>query len=445
MSQPLTFPAGFLWGTATAAHQVEGNNFNNQWWAFEQQPGAIWHGDRSGLACDWWRHAEQDFDRMAQLHQNSHRLSVEWSRIEPTPGHFDAQALDRYRAMLGGLRERGIIPLVTLHHFTNPLWFEEKGGWENRESVARFQRFVERTVQALGDLCQRWVTINEPMVYVAQGWFKGIWPPGKSDFRTAMQVTRHLLFAHGEAYHTIHRLQPRAQVGYAKHVRLFQGLRPGNRLDRYAAGLKRWLFEHVWVVATDDGRLRPPLGLNTCHASLIDTFDFMGINYYTVDRTRFVPNPFTLFGQEQFTPGGELSDAGRDGPFAEFRPDGLYQICQEVRQFHKPVIITENGLPDQDDDQRPRWLLAHLHQLHRAIQSGVDVQGYFHWTLVDNFEWAEGWGLRFGLFRLDPKTQERTPRPSAGLYREIAQGNSITPALVERYAPSLLPQIFPKQ
>ncbi len=424
---------------------MEGNNFNNQWWAFEQQPGAIWHGDRSGLACDWWRHAEQDFDRMAQLHQNSHRLSVEWSRIEPTPGHFDAQALDRYRAMLGGLRERGIIPLVTLHHFTNPLWFEEKGGWENRESVARFQRFVERTVQALGDLCQRWVTINEPMVYVAQGWFKGIWPPGKSDFRTAMQVTRHLLFAHGEAYHTIHRLQPRAQVGYAKHVRLFQGLRPGNRLDRYAAGLKRWLFEHVWVVATDDGRLRPPLGLNTCHASLIDTFDFMGINYYTVDRTRFVPNPFTLFGQEQFTPGGELSDAGRDGPFAEFRPDGLYQICQEVRQFHKPVIITENGLPDQDDDQRPRWLLAHLHQLHRAIQSGVDVQGYFHWTLVDNFEWAEGWGLRFGLFRLDPKTQERTPRPSAGLYREIAQGNSITPALVERYAPSLLPQIFPKQ
>ncbi len=443
MTQSLTFPAGFRWGTATAAHQVEGNNFNNQWWAFEQQPGAIWHGARSGLACDWWRHAEQDFDRMVQLHQNSHRMSVEWSRIEPTPGHFDTRALDRYREMLGGLRDRGIAPLVTLHHFTNPLWFEEQGGWEAPESVSRFQHFVERTVQALGDLCQEWVTINEPMVYVAQGWFNGIWPPGKSDFLAAMKVTRHLLFAHAAAYHTIHRLQSDAQVGYAKHVRLFQGLRPGHRLDRYAAGLKRWLFEHVWVAATADGKLRPPLGLNTCHAPLIDTFDFMGINYYTKDRTRFVPNPLTLFGQEQFTPGGELSDAGRDGPFAEFRPDGIYQICQEVRQFHKPVIITENGVPDRDDDQRPRWILAHLHQLHRAIQSGVDVQGYFHWTLVDNFEWAEGWGLRFGLFELDPETQERTPRPSAGLYGEIAQANGISPALVERYAPTLLPQIFP--
>lgn len=433
----LSFPDSFLWGTASAAHQVEGNNYNNQWWAFEQRPGAIWHGDRSGLACDWWRNAEADFDRMQALNQNAHRLSVEWSRIEPTPGHFDSQAIDRYRQMLAGLRSRGIEPMITLHHFTDPLWFTAQGGWESPQSIDRFRRYVDHTVAALGDLCRLWATINEPLVYIAQGWFLGNWPPQKVNFLRAMQVTRHMLFAHAAAYHAIHQRSPDASVGYAKHVRLFTGMHPRIRLDRYAAGLKRYLFEHLWVAATADGRVRPPAGANGCHGPLVDTFDFLGINYYTRDLVAFTPNPANLFGREVYAPDAELSDPGRDGPFSQYDPDGLYQVCREVSRFtSKPIYITENGLPDRDDDQRPRWLLAHLYQLHRAIQAGCDVRGYFHWTLVDNFEWAEGWGLRFGLYALDPTTQERTARPSAHLYGSIAQANGLAPSLMQKVLPS---------
>ena len=435
----LTFPKGFLWGTASASHQVEGDNRNNQWWEFEQRPGVIWRGDRSGLACDWWHntdgHRDGDFDRMADLHQNAHRLSIEWSRIEPEPGRFDPAAIDRYRAMLGGLRDRGIRPLVTLHHFSDPIWFVKMGGWESSDSPFLFRRYVDYAIMGLRDLCDFWFTINEPMVFAAQGWARGIFPPGKQNILAAVKVVKHQLLAHGLAYQIIHERQPDAQVGYAKHVRLFNGQRDGNQLDRYAAGLKRWIFEHVWVMATWDGRIRPPVGWGQPFGPLERSMDFLGLNYYTVDQTRFSLNPANLFGTESFRPNSELSDSGRDGPFAEYRPDGLYQVCQEVRQFNLPVYITENGMPDQDDDQRPRWLLAHLHQLHQAIQSGVDVRGYFHWTLVDNFEWAEGWGLRFGLFELDPITQVRTARPSAQLYGEIAGQNGLTPAMFARFAP----------
>jgi beta-glucosidase len=431
----LTFPPGFLWGTATASHQVEGNNTNNQWWSFEQKPGAIWYGDRSSAACNWWCNAEGDFDRMASMGLNSHRLSVEWSRIEPDPGQFDHKTLDRYREILASLRSRGIAPMVTLHHFTEPLWFTRIGGWENGASVAFFRRFVEQTVKALRDLCDFWATINEPNVYMAQGWFLAVWPPQKSDFLKAMSVMRNMLNAHAEAYHTIHEIQPDAKVGYAHHVRLFRGLNPHSRLDRYAAGLKRWLFEHIWVAATKDGRLRPPLAPLQKNHRLANTYDYIGINYYTRDRVRFTPNPLKLFGEELYEPEGELSDAGRHGAFSQFQPDGLYQVCHEVNRFDPgvPIYITENGVPDREDRLRPRWLLAHLHQLQRAIQEGCNVKGYYHWTLVDNFEWAEGWGLRFGLYALDPKTQERTPRLSAELYREIVQHNGITRQMMEKY------------
>ncbi len=441
--QKLQFPAGFLWGTATSSHQVEGDNTNNQWWRFEQRPGAIWRGDRSGLACDWWRNAEVDFDLMQGLGLSAHRLSVEWSRIEPAPGRFDHAAIDRYREMLDGLRRRGIEPMVTLHHFTNPLWLEEAGGWENPAVVARFQHFVRYTVSALRDLCSMWVTINEPLVYVAQGWLRGIWPPEKVSPRGVQRVFRHMLQAHGVAYQTIHACAPGAQVGYAMPVRVFQPSNPARWLDRKAAGLKRYLAEHVWFMAAVDGKIRFPLGFDDYNHPLANSADFVGINFYTRDLVRFHPDPRRLFGEEHYHPAGEFSDSGWRGIYSEYAPQALNQIVREVGAFGKPIYITENGLPDHDDDQRPRWLLGHLHQLHRAIQGGCDVRGYYHWTFTDNFEWSEGWGLRFGLVELDPQTQARRPRPSAYLYSEIARANAIAPSLAAQYAPELLPVLFP--
>ncbi len=366
---------------------------------------------------------------MQALGLNTHRLSLEWSRIEPRPGEFDHAAIDRYRTMIGGLRDRGLRPMVCCHHFTDPHWFYAQGGWENAQSPARFQHYVRYVTQALGDLCDWWLTFNEPLIGLAQGWFRGIWPPQKRDAIAALRVFRHLLKAHAAAYHAIHTVQPHAEVSYAKAIGLFHGLRPGNLLDRYAAGLKRYLFEHVWFMATVDGRLRPPLGAGESDPQLVDSFDFTAINYYSHNLVRFTPNPFKLFGTELFSPQGEYSDYGQHGPYSEYWPQGLYQICQEVSAFGKPIYVTENGLPDKDDDQRPHWLLGHLQALHRAIEDGCDVRGYFHWTLVDNFEWTEGWGLRFGLIELDPATQARRPRPSAALYSRIARENAITPEM----------------
>jgi beta-glucosidase len=194
------FPRGFLWGTATAAHQVEGNNTNNQWWLWEQ---AGHTQGTSGLADDWWGGRwKEDFDRAAEAGQNAHRLSVEWSRIQPTPDTWDEDALDRYRTMLRGLRERGMTPMVTLHHFTDPLWFYEGGGWEREESVAQFEKFVRKTVEALKEYCTLWCTLNEPNGYALNGYINNgvaTFPPGKNNIKLAFQVAANMIRAHAAA------------------------------------------------------------------------------------------------------------------------------------------------------------------------------------------------------------------------------------------------------
>ncbi|MGD8625628.1 MAG: family 1 glycosylhydrolase, partial [Anaerolineae bacterium] len=278
------FPRGFLWGTATAAHQVEGNNRNNDWWAFEQRPGAIWHGDRSGLACDWWRNAEVDFDLMAQMGHNSHRLSVEWSRIEPEEGVFDPQAMARYRTMLSGLRARGIEPMVTLFHFSSPRWLAGQGGWRNRAVVDLFRRFVRHTVEGLGDLVRLWCTINEPNVYAALGHLLGEHAPGQRSLPAYFAVLKHQLMAHAAAYRTIHALDGRAQVGLVKNVLIFEPLHS----DPASAGIARLLdygFNELTLKAVEDGRLGFPLQMRpTRHGPLVDSLDFVGVNYYTRER-----------------------------------------------------------------------------------------------------------------------------------------------------------------
>lgn len=442
MTQALHFPTNFVWGAAVSSHQVEGNNTNNQWWEFEQQPGAIWHGDKSELACDWWRSAERDFDLMQQFGVRALRLSVEWSRIEPQPGEFDHRALDRYREMLSALHARGIAPTVCFHHFTNPLWLQARGAWEQGECAERFASYVRVACGALHDLCDTWLTINEPIVYVQQSYNIGIWPPRKRNMVLAMAVYRNLLFGHAAAYHTIHEIQPDARVGNATATRAFRGERPGNALDRWAAGFYRYMSDGLWLGALADGHLRPPLGVGGYHAQIKNTFDFIGVNYYSRDLVRFTPNPLKLFGERKFPANVDLSDSGRGGPYSWYAPDGLYDSLLAMAKLGKPIYVTENGLPDKDDDQRPRWLLGHLHAVQRAIVAGADVRGYYHWTFADNFEWSEGWGLRFGLVEVDPTTQERRPRPSAYLYRSLAEANAISPDLVRQYAPELLPTLF---
>jgi beta-glucosidase len=433
-----------LWGTASAAHQVEGHNTNNDWWAFERQPGAIWHGDRSGLGCDWWRNAERDFDLMADMGHNTHRLSVEWSRIEPREGVFDAMAMARYREMLTGLCQRGIEPMVTLHHFSTPLWLARQGGWRNPDVVGHFRRFVYRVVEELGDLVTLWCTINEPNVFAFTGYVLGEHAPGKKSLALYFRVLGNLLQAHGAAYRLIHSLDGNAQVGLVKNMQIFEPLDPGRRVSVRMANLFDYLFNGITLHAVDDGRLRFPLSLGfVTRGPLIDSLDFLGVNYYQRQRVSLNRVGGGKLPLLRPTPGAELSDFGRNGTYGEVYPTGIYRALKRAASFGKPIYVTENGLPDDDDDQRPRFLITHLAHMQRAIAEGVDVRGYYHWAFTDNFEWAEGWGLRFGLVALDETTQARTPRPSARLYSDIIRANAITRQMVEAFAPEVLADIFP--
>lgn len=423
---PRHFPPGFLWGAATSAHQVEGQNSNNQWWDWEQQPGRIWHGDRSGDACGWWRDPEPDFDRAAALGQNAHRLSIEWSRVEPREGVFDITALDRYRAMLVSLRRRGIRPMVTLHHFTNPRWLEAQGGWLHPAAPERFARFAGHAVAALADLCDLWCTINEPLVYVTQSYMLGIWPPGQSDITSAIRVMSALLRGHVAASQAIRRVDPALRVGIVHQLRLFDPATPDAR-DLGVAVVWDYLFNTILLHALRTGRVMPPFGDGRVWPGLRESCDFFGLNYYTRERVAFdARQPGLMFGR-RYTPADvPQSEAGFEGKtYGEIYPHGLYRALRRAAGLGLPIYITETGLPDADDDQRPGFILSHLAAAHRAIQDGVDLRGVFLWTLVDNFEWSEGWGLRFGLYALDQGTGVRRLRPSGALYAAIARANAI--------------------
>ncbi len=426
----LSFPDGFLWGTATAAHQVEGANDNNDWWDWEQTPGHIQNGDTSAAACDWWKgeRYRADFDLAKSLNQNAHRLSVEWSRIEPREGEWNADALAFYRRVLGALRERGMTPLVTLHHFTNPRWLIPKGAWETEAVVPLFERFATKVVQELDDLCDFWVTINEPFVYAFSGYSDGNWPPGKHDFALAFRVLANMVRGHAAAYRAIHQLQPHAHVGVAHHMRRFIPAHSHLPLDRWAAGLRDRLANRLFFLALIDGKLRFPMRGSA--PDIAGTQDFIGVNYYFAERSAFhLGSPGQLFSRS-IKPVWHAPVP----PFAgEINPGGFYDFLKEHAAYGKPIYVTENGLFDLGDETQARYLVAHLVQVQRAIAQGVPIKGYFWWTLVDNFEWAEGFTARFGLYHLDVPTQARTPRPSADVYARIARENGIAEELLEKY------------
>ncbi|HWX55467.1 MAG TPA: family 1 glycosylhydrolase [Verrucomicrobiae bacterium] len=420
------FPADFAWGVSTSAHQVEGNNFNNQWSAWEKA-GRIKSRDHVGLACDWWRNAEQDFDLARTLGVNALRLSLEWSRIEPREGTWDQDALSRYRAMLQALRDRGMRPFVTIHHFTNPLWFEDKGAFAAPESVRLFERFARRVVESLGDLCRDWSTFNEPNVYAALGYFLGEFPPGKKGrFIQAARVTRNLCLAHAAAYRAIHEIQPQAQVGWAQHYVVFKARKPESAIDRWIARFIDRRFNNNFADSILDGRAPFPLDLfGDSLPEVKGTCDYVGINYYSRLRIGFEPrSPRTMFFLLTVPPHKPQGDSGIEVPYGEAYPEGLRHAVQRFLPFNKPLYILENGVPDRADRIRPWVLESTFQQLNTLLAEGTDLRGYFHWTLTDNFEWNEGWHLRFGLIELDPETQARRLRPSAEIYSKLIQGTN---------------------
>jgi beta-glucosidase len=403
------FPDGFLWGTASAAHQVEGDDRNCDWWEFEQELGRIANGDTSEVACDHYHRYREDFALLRELNQNAHRLSIEWSRIEPSEGVFDSRQIRHYRDVLGELREQSILPMVTLHHFTNPIWFIRKGGWTAPGSAQAFVAFVNRVVDELGDLVGIWCTINEPSIYAANGWIIGEFPPAhRGDLAGAYRVTQNMRRAHELAYNAIKRRWPDAPVGLSHHKFFFLPA-SDKRRDRLAAT--------VTQAAVD----RWPVGWGRWRKIVEATSDYIGIAHYWGQLTAFdARRPKEQFVRRFNVPGAPVTDMGWTA-----NPSWMRLVLNEVRSLGKPVYITENGLATNDDSWRQRYLTEILSNVLLAIDDGVDVRGYFHWSNMDNFEWARGYTPRLGLIAVDRKTLERRIKPSGQLYARIAASNRL--------------------
>lgn len=397
----LTFPENFLWGAATSAYQVEGGNSNSDWWAWEEknQP----ENKRSGEACDQYHLYEEDFKLAKDLGHNSHRLSVEWSRIEPLEGVFDQTAIEHYVEVLKSLKNKNLTVMLTLWHFTLPQWLAEKGGWENSKSVFYFERFVEKVVPYFQDYVELWVTINEPSVYAYQGYIATVWPPQKKSKWKAFKVLWNMSKAHKKTYKLIHKIVKDAKVGIAHNVASFHHL--------HHHSIKETFF--VWLLDILDNHLIYFLTGKKNH-------DFLGLNYYFHKNISFNGEKNLPALLDVKSTNREVSDLGW-----EIYPEGIFDAIMDFSDMHLPVYITENGLASTNDDRRVRFLISYLKEIYHAISLGVEVKGYFHWSLLDNFEWADGFDPRFGLIQVNFKTEERTPRPSSKIYQEIIKQNGI--------------------
>lgn len=415
------FPPSFAWGTASSSYQVEGG-IDGCDWADWERDGHIHDGSRAGAACGWWDgKAEEDLALAAAGGQNAHRLSLEWSRLEPAPGHFDDAAFSRYERLLRTMRALGLAPMVTLHHFTLPRWVAARGSfcWDGLPDA--FARYAEECARRLGAHVAQLATLNEPSVLAFMGYFGEEWPPGLGSVRAGTQALATMLVAHARARAALRRVVPDVPVGIVLNAPRFLPARPGSRGDRFAAAAQDFAFTGAVLSALTTGRLLPPLALiPRSIAGLGGSIDFLGLNYYGSFDVRFdLRMAGAAFGRHVQTP--TVRTAHND--WGRIDPDGLEAQLVRLSGMGVPLYVTENGLFDPDDAVRPGYLRAHVAAVGRAIARGADVRGYFHWSLVDNFEWAEGWATPFGLFAVDRATGVRTAKRSAAVYEGICRSN----------------------
>ncbi|MFH1398008.1 MAG: glycoside hydrolase family 1 protein [Candidatus Omnitrophota bacterium] len=392
----IVFPQGFLWGAATSSHQVEGNNINNDWWEWEKSANLK---ETSGLACRHYEFFKEDFDLAQSLNHNCHRFSIEWSRIFPYREELSFQEFSHYREVILALKERGLEPIVSLHHFTNPLWFSKLGGWENPESPEYFLYFVRKVVEEFADKVKYWVTINEPMVYVYYSYIIGSWPPQKKSFSKARRVTNNLIAAHIRSYKLIRDIYknkglPLPQVSIAKNMQAFVPCKNTLR-DKLAVYLRDKSFNFDLLDKLAQAK----------------TLDFIGVNYYSrslVETSSWsVNNLLTRVCQDNHSP------CPKNSMGWDIYAQGLYDLLLKLKKYNLPVMILENGICTADDVQRWDFICQHLKSISSAMAKGIKVLGFIYWSLLDNFEWDKGFGPRFGLIDVEYNNFRRTVRESA--------------------------------
>jgi beta-glucosidase len=425
-------PRGFFLGAATSAHQIEGGT-HNDWtdWEKGRYPDGTPHvadGASAARIADSWNFWRSDLAALQQIGANAYRLGVEWSRLEPTPGAWDEAAAARYREMFAGLRAAGITPIVTLYHFTLPTWVAARGGWDWDGMPVALAAFAGRAGAAFGDLVDWWCTLNEPNVLVAKSYLAGQWPPGARDPRRAALVHAATMRAHGLMTQAL-RAGDRGdadgdghatRIGIAQNLRLFDPY-SAKPLDGIVAGAADWFYNESFLDAVTLGRVRVVLprviDIDEPFPALAGSFDYLGINYYTRDLI-----VARLGGERPYetaaAPGHARNDLGW-----EIYPEGLYRLLVRYARRGWPLFVTENGIADGRGTQRPDFLRAHLYAVDRARAEGIDVIGYLHWSLIDNFEWSHGFRGRFGLFTIDfgDPLLPRRPTAAVAVFQEAAR------------------------
>jgi len=422
--ETLKFPEGFYWGSSTSAHQVEGNNHNDwtEWerknaerlareakekyqdWQVKKFPEMLRPENYiSGVACDHYGRYKEDFDIAKSLGHNAHRFSIEWSRVEPKKGEFKKEVIEHYWEVITALKKRGLEPFVTLWHWTNPLWIRDIGGWENKKTIEYFTRYVEKIIDELGNEVKFWIVLNEPTVYLSQSYIVKAFPPQKRNFLAFFKIYRNLAEAYNKAYQLIHRSNRQYYVGLANNISFVEPKHRYCLADQFLSRLYGYFGSERMYKLTDGN------------------YDFLSIQYYfhdvlcIYDILRYLLGVSHSKNRERKV----KTDLGWD-----IFPEGIYHVLNNLKKYNKPIYITENGLADKDDKKRIEFIKKHLYWTHRAISEGVDVRGYFYWSLLDNFEWDEGFWPRFGLAAVDRKTMKRTVRPSAKEYGKICKNNN---------------------
>lgn len=394
-------------------YQVEGADECD--WSEWERRGAT-RGGACGPAVDSWARYEDDAALARAAGANAFRFSVSWSRVEPFPGRFDARVLARYGRFVQHLIALGLEPVVTLFHYTHPLWFHQLSPWTSTESVWRFARFARAVATALGDGVRFWVPLNEPLVFVLAGYYDAQIPPGIADGRSAARAFDNLLAAHAEAAAVIREINPRAAIGIAHNMMAFAPERPRHWLDRALVRVSHRCYNRATVEAFATGRwdfLLPPMTrIRGRRDDLPRSLDVFGVNFYSRLHLR-CPGRTRLIGEFAYrdAAGGGLTDNGW-----EIAPGELASLLREAASGGFPIVVTENGLADAGDRLRARFLEEHSAAI---AESGVPVHGYFHWSLVDNYEWLDGFGPRFGLYEVDRETMERRARPSVETFRRL--------------------------
>lgn len=408
-------------GVASAATQIEGGELNHSWNNWYQN-GKIKDGSNPANANQHYEKWKEDADIMHQMGISVYRMGIEWARIEPEEGKYDQEAIKHYRRELEYLKKLGVEPLLTIHHFTNPMWFEKKGGFSKSQNAKYYLRLVKRVVHYFGDLVSEYITINEPNVYAVNSWFYGAWPPGVKSLKKTTDVMSVLAACHIQAYRLIHRERAKrglhdTKVSFANHLRVFEPKDPKNLKHKAYAKTLDWMFQKALTKAMCTGEFEVPLR-NMVDAPVSRYCDFIAINYYS-------RSTVSGFG-DGVRENAPVNDLGW-----EIYPEGIVKCAREMYDLVElPIYITENGTCDNEDRFRSRFLYDHLKVL---CESELPVERYYHWCFCDNFEWLEGESARFGLVHVDYETQERTVKKSGEFYQEMIKARGVSGEMYDKY------------